>query len=114
MAPAAYALDLYRGDTFARTFVLWQDAERTQPVDLTDATARAQVRDEVVGELIVELVASIELPNTVQVGLAADDWPAGSTFTAGVWDLELTFADGSVSTIAAGPVRVSGDVTRAG
>jgi hypothetical protein len=108
--PSPYALDLYRGDTFARTFRLWEDAAMTSPVDLTGATARAEIRDELGGTLLVELVCTVTAPNIVDVALPAAAWPAGSAWTVGVWDLELT-TGAVVTTIVAGPVRVSGDVT---
>lgn len=111
--PATHALDLYRGDTYAGEFVLWADDERTIPVDLAGVVPRSQIRRvPLAAELLVELTCSIEAPNVVHVSLAASSWPA-DPFTAAVWDLELTYPDGVVQTVLAGPVRVSGDVTAA-
>lgn len=112
--PTSYALELYRGDTARRTFVLWADDEKTQPFDLAGATARAQIRrSQLAPELLVELACTITLPQTVDVVLEASSWPADECFETGAWDLELSYDEGTVQTIVAGPVRVVGDVTRA-
>lgn len=110
--PTSYPLELYRGDTALRTFLLWADDAKTQPFDLAGATARAQIRrTQLAPELLIELGCTITLPQTIAVVLEASAWPA-DCFTDGAWDLELSYDDGSVQTIVAGPVRVVGDVTR--
>ena len=112
--PTSYALELYRGDTARRTFLLWADEEKTQPFDLTGATARAQVRtSQLAPDVALELACTITLPQTIDVVLEAASWPAGDPFCEGAWDLELSYAGGTVQTVVAGPVRVVGDVTRA-
>jgi hypothetical protein len=88
------------------------------PMDLSGFTAAAQVRktidsEEVLlslttengGIVIDEADATITLQATA-VQTAAIDW------LDGVWDLEITSADGIVTAVAAGSVKVIREVTR--
>jgi hypothetical protein len=109
MMPGPYSLVLYRGDTAHWRFILWLDTAKTQPADLTGATAKAQIRDKPAGAVIVELVCTVELPNVVVMDL---DAAASSTLPPkGVWDLQMTYASGDIVTILAGSVTVTPDVT---
>lgn len=107
--PGVYDLELYRGDTYSWRFRMWADAGQTVPVDLTGATVKSEVREKSAGTIIVPLDATITVPNTVDVELNADDWTMLPT--TGVWDLQLTFADGSVRTPVGGKVTTHSDVT---
>jgi hypothetical protein len=104
--PAKYALSIYRGDTGNWRFVLWTDDAKTQALDLTGASAAAQLRDG--SDNITPLTAVITLPNIVQVTLAASDSAEAIT---GTWDLQVTFGNGTVQTMLAGPARVTSDIT---
>jgi hypothetical protein len=111
MAPGRYDLALYRGDSYAWTFRLWEDTGRTDPTDLTGATAAAELRDKPNGAVIVTLGCVITLPNIISVELPADSWP-DLPVTLAAWDLELTYAaTGQVHTVVAGSVAVTPDVT---
>lgn len=112
MTPGTYHLNLYRGDTYAWTFRLWADPERTVPVVLTGAVAAAEVREKSAGTTIVPLVVAIEPPggNTIEVQLNTTEWELGVP-VSGVWDLQVTHASGAVQTVVAGKVTVTGDVT---
>lgn len=108
--PGKYSLSLYRGDSYAWRFLLWTDAEKTQPADLTGVTAKAEIRDRSGGTSIMELDCTVELPNIVRVELTADMWLPW-TLVRGVWDLQLTYLTGEVITILGGDVTVTADVT---
>jgi len=87
------------------------------PVDLTGATARMQIRDKPGGSLLLELSTAngglaITGPGTIERTLAAAA-TAAITWTAAVYDLEVTYADGTVHRYFEGPVSVSPEVTRA-
>ena len=113
MLPGVYDLELYRGDTARYSFVLWQDAAKTIPLDLTGSVAAAQVRDRAdSGRIVVQLSCSIVLPNTVNVALLAADSAALPSNCRGVWDLQITAASGDITTVVAGNVAVTSDVTR--
>jgi hypothetical protein len=108
--PAEYPLELYRGDTYQWTFVLWQDADRTVPYDLTGIDVKAEIRDRPSGALIIPLTLTVTPPNSILAVLDA----AGSKLLpiAGAWDLQLTDpAGGLVNTVIAGPVSVTPDIT---
>ena len=110
MTPGNLTLALYRGDSYAWTFVLWADADKTVPVDLTGVTVKAEIRDKPGGTLITPLALTVTLPNTIDAALDA----ASSALLAasgGAWDLQLTYPDGTVATVLAGVVRVTMDVT---
>lgn len=114
MMPAPLPLSLYRGDTTRWQFKLWADAEKTQAVDLTGASAKAQIRDKPLpdGQLKGELTCVVTLPNIIDAVLAPEvsrDLPK-----KGYWDLQLTYASGDIATVLAGPVEVTSDVTEVG
>jgi len=109
VAPVTVPLEVYRGDSAHWTFALYTDAELTAPFDLTGAAAAAEVRPKTSGPVLTALVCTITLPNTVDVDLPA----AASGLLTGkaVWDLQLTWLNGKVQTVVAGPVTVTEDVT---
>ena len=109
MRPGRFDLDLYRGDSYAWRFQLWQDAEKTSPVDLAGAEVRSEIRDRPGGAAITELGCVVELPNDVNVTLTAEQ--CADCPSKGQWDLQLTFADGTVRTPVAGSVMTTADVT---
>lgn len=107
MQPAQLDLDIYRGDSSRMQVTLWDKDH--QPVDLTDVSARAEIRDRPAGTMVIQLTCVITLPNIIDVKLAAKD--SRELPPAGVWDLQLTYATGDVATPIAGQVRVTPDVT---
>jgi hypothetical protein len=107
--PATYMLTVYRGDTYAWDFVMWNDTGMTDPTDLTGVVPKAEIRDRPSGSIVVPLTLDITLPNTVHAAL---DAPSSSQLPIpAVWDLQLTFPSGQVQTVLAGPVAVTPDVT---
>jgi len=112
MIPSTYNLTLYRGDTDRWQFLLWADAEKTTPADLTGATASAMIRDKAVGgTFAMSLDCTVTVPNTVDMVLTSEasrDLPA-----KGVWDLQVTWASGDITSILKGTVSVTQDVTYA-
>jgi len=107
MQPANLDLDLYRGDSARMQVTLWDKDH--QPLDLTDVSARAEIRDRPAGTILVPLTCVVTLPNIIDVTLKAKD--SRDLPPAGVWDLQLTYASGEVNTPLAGQVRVTPDVT---
>ena len=106
-----YALWPYRGDTFRRRFVLWADAAKTTPADLTGATVAAEIRSAPGATPITTIACSLTVPNLVDLVLAP-------TLTAGLpdgaWDLQITYASGDVQTVVKGAVKPDGDITQSG
>ena len=109
MEPSTYDLHIYRGDSYHWRFRAWQDAGMTQPVDLTDVAVEAEIRTQPGGAGVVALACTITLPNSIDVVLTAT--ASRSVPSRGVWDLELTYPNGDVSTIVAGDVTLTLDVT---
>ncbi len=108
MQPAKLDLDLYRGDSSRMVVKLYDQGQ--QPFDLTGATAKAEIRDRPAGDTIVPLICTITLPNLIEVVLTAQN-SFKLTTSLGVWDLQLTFPSGEISTPLAGQVTVTLDVT---
>jgi hypothetical protein len=109
MLPGKYPLTIYRGDSFLWQFVLWTDDTRTTPLDLTGASILSQIRNRPGGTLIVTLNCSVLLPNNIFMAIAA---PQCATLPGtGVWDLQVTFPSGDVSTVLAGTVTSTPDVS---
>jgi len=110
-SPGAYGLDLYRGDTYTWRFVLWQDAAKTQPVDLTGATVAAQIRAMHGGDILATCGCVVTLPNTINMTLdeASSEAIPGGNYR---WDLEVWWTSTNVvRTVLAGACRVTDDVT---
>jgi len=85
------------------------------PVDLTGATARMQIRAGIGGALLLELTTengglTITGPGTLVRTLSAAQ-TAALTWTEGVYDLEVEYADGTVQRYLQGKVTVSREVT---
>jgi hypothetical protein len=109
MMPSQFDISVYRGDTWRQQITLWADAAKTQPVDLTGATVKAEVRDKAMGKLLFSFACTVTLPNIVEVGL--DAAVSGALTGKGVWDLQVTFSGGDVRTFLVGAVKVVADVT---
>jgi hypothetical protein len=109
MMPGAFSLTIYRGDTHAWRFTLWQDVAKTEPVDLNGINVKAEIRDRPAGAVIQAIALAVTEPNIIDAKLTAAETSA--LLVSGVWDLQLTDASGWVSTVIAGSVKVTGDVT---
>ena len=111
--PGAYPLALYRGDSYSWQFKLWRDSGHTQPVDLTGATAKAEVRYTPGGTDILALVCAVTTPNIIDMHLPAAAWTAWPFQQSGkpLWDLQVTYPSGDVITYLAGPVTLTADIT---
>lgn|SRR5215471_2512481 len=108
MPPSLYNLQVYRGDTTIWTVKLWTDASRTTPVDLTGQTPKAELRNAPGGGTIIPTTCTLTLPNTIKITLTAAN---AKNAVTGVWDLQLTDGSGVVTTMVAGQVTVTPDVT---
>jgi hypothetical protein len=110
MLPGKYDLSLYRGDSYSWQIRLWDDADQTDPTDLTGVTVAAEIRDKSAGLQIVALDCAITPPNIIEVSMTPDMYDACPV--KGVWDLQLTYtASGDVHTVLRGAVSVTPDVT---
>jgi hypothetical protein len=109
MMPANLPLEIYRGDTSRWQFKLWADAEKTQPIDLSSAVPKAEIRDKPAGTKVSELVCEVEEPNIVNMTL--DVVTSRSLPAKGYWDLQISYSSGDVQTVLAGAVTVTPDIT---
>lgn len=118
MAAFKFNLGIDQGATFSLP-VTWKTGKKPAvPVDLTGCTARMQVREKLdAPAVLVELttenggIALGGVSGTVTLRIEADA-TAAFTWRAGVYDLEIIFADGTVRRLMYGSVSVSLEVTR--
>lgn len=117
MLPQDYDLSIYRGDTFTLTTRFREktvDGQAGNVVDLTGAAGKAQVRasdDDTV--VLAEMTVTIDADNYVTLELTPTQTGALPAGVFGVWDFQMTFADGRVRTYLRGSVTGSKDTTRA-
>jgi len=103
-------LIIYQGDDWGATVSVFNG---TAPADITGYTAKAQIRQDVAdndADVDVEIVTAVTSPTislTIPAAVTAD--MCGDY----VWDLQITSPAGQVTTILAGNVRVTQEVTRA-
>lgn len=112
-------LTIYQGATFIDSYV-WGtgSAASYTPVDLTDCSARLQARvragaTDVLFELSTDN-GGITLGGalgTIDLSMAFED-TAALSFRTGVYDLEITRADGTVRRLMSGHVHLKLEVTR--
>jgi hypothetical protein len=104
--PGTLPLRLYRGDSYSWQVRVWLDEAHTSPMDLAGATAAGQIGG---ADGAIEIDCTVTLPNLVGMTLPAENWNGGLRYDR--WDLQLTWTDGRVYTLLAGPVTVTDDVT---
>lgn len=103
MIPARYNLEAYHGDTWSQPFTFRNGDE---PLNLTGGTVAAQAE---YGAEIVDLTVTVINAAAGEIALA---FPAeGLAARQWHYDVEVTLADGSVTTWVAGTLTVLQDVT---
>jgi hypothetical protein len=108
LTPTVIDLNLYRGDdTFLSVTVTEADGSAA---DLAGATPKSQIRESFDAETAVAELAATITGNTVNLHLQHAD--AALLPAVAVWDLQLTWSDTTITTIAMGTVKVIGEVTR--
>jgi hypothetical protein len=106
--PGTLPLRLYRGDSYSWQVRVWLDDAHTEPMPLDGVSAAAAIGNTETGSVIV-LGCAVTLPNLIDVALPATTWNGVTTYDR--WDLQLSWDDGRVYTLLAGPVTVQDDVT---
>ena len=87
------------------------------PVDMTGFTARMSIKDKIGGAVLLSLTTAnsgIAIDNaskTISLYISATDTEAITTWTKGVYDLELVSSGGVVTALLAGKVSVVKEVT---
>ena len=90
--------------------MLWLDADKSQPVNLSDVDVKAEIRNRPSGATVIPIDCTVELPNVIAAELTAPNSamiPGAGAF----WDLQLTFPAGDVFTVLAGSVSLTPDIT---
>ena len=114
---AAGVLDIVveQGSTFSRTITLRDGSNN--PINLTGATVRGQLRPEYTSDIVVPFVLSITAPatsGTIAWSLSAADSArlSSSPDVSWVYDIEVEYAGGVVERVLQGQATISPEVTR--
>lgn len=109
--PSVANLEIYQGDDYAAVVTVTNGTPT--PPDLTGYTPRAQIRlapADLSSQVVVEIIAALNPPNIVDLVIPS----IITTQLSGlyVWDLQLKDPGGTISTILAGNVIVTREITR--
>lgn len=107
--PVEIPLRAYRGDTWAQTFRLLRDKD--VPLDLTGAVVEAWARNRST-QRVEQMQVVLDADLTTGVITLAQP-PGGVPAGAYEYDIEVTEANGTVTTWVAGQLLVEQDVTHA-
>jgi len=103
-------LQLYQGDDFIATVTV-SNADGS-PADLTGCTAKAQIRKDVADKqpsVATEFTTSVQSP-VINISLTHEQTlQLNGDY---VWDLQITDGSGAITTILAGGISVTQEVTR--
>lgn len=118
--PARYDLSIYQGDDFSLTLRLREqnpDLTLGAYIDLTGATAKAEIRATaasatVLAEFTATVLDQTVTPGGLQLSLTHDQTAGLAAGVNGVWDIQVTQA-GLITTYLHGNVTVTAEVTRA-
>jgi hypothetical protein len=104
-------LAIYQGDDYVAD-ILVTDDDGTTPADLTGCAARSQIREDFspASPLIAEFECVIEA-STITIALS-HDITSMLTCPKYVWDIQVTDGNGWVTTLLAGQVAVTKEVTK--
>lgn len=118
MQPAHIDLEIYKGSTFVK-IIQWKTGVPSNAVNLTGCTARMQIRKSVNDATVLDTLTTenskiqiheplngkfkITIPATVSTAY---------TFTSAVYDLEIIFADQTVTRVIEGCLTAAPEVTR--
>lgn len=112
MNPGEYNLELYRGNSYAWQFRLWEDANKTVPFDLAGGKVSAQIRNQPGGTKVVDMIITVTEPNIVDMEMRPSMYY--NCPLEGGWDIQVIRDDGQVLTPLAGTVTVTPDYTDVG
>lgn len=120
MKPATLNIEIFKGDTYTLFFRVREklaDGSLGDYIDLTGATAKSQIRQSedsstVLGEFTATIGDQVATPGSVLLTLTAAETTALALTQNGVWDVQITYADGKVRTYLKGTVTLLKEVTR--
>jgi hypothetical protein len=118
MVPATHPITVYRGDAFNQPYRLRErlaDGTSGDPLDLTGCTVAAQIRQDadsttVLATFTCSLGTDLGVVNTSLTGEQTGELVGSGPI--GVWDLQVTWPDGTPRTYLRGRVTLVKDVTR--
>lgn len=117
MVAANHNFTIEQGTTFSKTFI-WKTGAGNQVVDITDFTARMQIREKITSPaaILSATTANSKLAITGDEGKVTLTISATETgafaFTTALYDLELTSPDNEVTRLVQGTITLSPRVTR--
>lgn len=107
-----------QGTTFTRSYTWWTGATETTAKDLSNHTARMQIRSTVASDVVILSLTNLAgitllgaVANNITITMT-DAQTAAFTFTTAVYDLEIISATGIVTRLAKGNITLDKEVTR--
>jgi hypothetical protein len=110
--PTVVNLKVYAGDDlYLQVTVVDIDG---QAEDLTGTIAQAQIRTTTDDDIVLAEFETTVTSTAIYLHLTAIDTAAlaGVLPDGGVWDVQLTYPDTTVATVARGSVQITSEVTR--
>jgi hypothetical protein len=108
LTPARVDLVLYRGDD-AHLAMGVTNPDGT-PVDFTGAAVRSQIRISTDDPVVLAEFTATIVDNIIYLDLAGAD--TATLPDVALWDVQVTAADATVGTVAAGRITATGEITR--
>ena len=119
MAAAKIALPVIEQGATYRHNLYWLQPDKVTPVDMTGCTAKMQIREtKEASNFILELsTANSRLAIDLATGkisfyISDEDTNILKPIKGAVYDLEVTFPNGTVTRLCEGKISISGGVTR--
>lgn len=114
LQPITVNLKLYAGDAKTIQLRLWEDKEKTVPMNITGFTFKAQIRKERksddTSKWEVPVTPHIGTPTYIDVHFSKETTEVAPA--ACVWDIQVTDGLGNPMTWITGEVEIEKDVTR--
>ncbi len=111
MKPATVDFELYRGDDFYYQFVFTNNQDPPIPLNLSEYTFKAEIRDRPEYGKIIYATFDIDTTDASDGIIVLNLSAAATRIPPGYWDLQVSL-DGNKKTWIKGAVRPSGDVTQ--
>jgi hypothetical protein len=116
MSAGTHNITIEQGATFLRSLLYKEAGDAGDPIDLTDWTARAQMRPSADSSTSYDfecVIADDPTTGVITWSMSAEDTAAIVPMDSGfVYDLEIEHTDGTVRRLLQGTVTLSAEVTK--
>ena len=114
LLPTTLNLSVYRGDTFLVILKMWQDRQRTNPVNLAGFTGRSEFRNQITPFAVIATptITVNDRNGTVETGAVTIKIANTTALAPGTYNWDFQLNDGSSTrTYLAGTITIVADIT---